>query len=138
MTSRIAVPGIAVKVLVPAKRTNTGLLPYPQIFSITKTLTATSFERTLWRVGTARPLYSGLDLSTLSQMLDSDKTSDTKEHSGSNSTAPTSVTSEKDSSSRSRESTSNYASSSSGPSRGRPRDRPDIANPLSAANLAKR
>ncbi|KAG8907676.1 hypothetical protein FRB99_002754 [Tulasnella sp. 403] len=71
-------------------------------------------------------------------MADTDRTADTKDHSEStNSTAPTSVTSEKQSTGRSRESTSNYASSSSGASRGRPRTRSDLSNPLSAANLEK-
>lgn len=74
-------------------------------------------------------------------MTDTDKTGDTKELSAdSASTAPTSVTStsEKQSTGRSRESTSNYASSSSGASRGRPRTRSELSNPLSKANLEKR
>lgn len=74
-------------------------------------------------------------------MTDTDKTTDTKELSvDSASTAPTSVTStsEKQSTGRSRESTSNYASSSSGASRGRPRTRSELSNPLSKANLEKR
>ncbi|KAG9047535.1 hypothetical protein FS837_002059 [Tulasnella sp. UAMH 9824] len=74
-------------------------------------------------------------------MTDTDKTADTKELSvDSASTAPTSVTSTsgKQSTDRSRESTSNYASSSSGASRGRPRTRSELSNPLSKANLEKR
>ncbi|KAG8889605.1 hypothetical protein FRB98_003667 [Tulasnella sp. 332] len=66
-------------------------------------------------------------------------TEDIKDHSDTTgSTAPTSVSSDKQSSTRSRESTSNYASSSSEASRGRPRTRSELSNPLSSSNLEKR
>lgn len=84
------------------------------------------------------PSFSPLAPIPRPAMVDTDKTSDTRDQSDSTtSTAPTSVTSDKPSTSHSRESTSNYASSSSGVSRGRARTRAEL-NPLSSANLEKR